>query len=250
MSWPAGYARVELDEVDSTMAEAARRAPEAAGPVWIFAHRQTAARGRRGRAWVEEDGNFAATLLLPVAGPAQHLALRSFVASLALVDALVAVTGRAEPFSLKWPNDVLLNGGKVAGILLESHGGRGAGGAAHLAVGIGVNLRAAPGAEAVEPGAMRPVALLPETGADVAPEDFLEHLAEAYARREAAFRTFGFDPIRQAWLAGAARVGETVTARTGTSATTGTFETVDPSGHLVLSTPSGRIAVAAADVFF
>ena len=59
-----------------------------------------------------------------------------------------------------------------------------------------------------------------------------------------------FDPIRQAWLAGAARVGETVTARTGTSATTGTFETVDPSGHLVLSTPSGRIAVAAADVFF
>lgn len=250
MSWPAGYARVMLDEVDSTMAEAARRAPEAPGPIWIFAERQSAARGRRGRAWIEEAGNFAATLLLPVAGPPQHLALRSFVASLALVDALVAVTGRAEPFTLKWPNDVLLNGGKLAGILLESHGARGAGGGAHLAIGIGVNLRGAPGAGSVEPGAVRPVALLPETGAAVAPGDFLDHLAAAYARREASFRTFGFDPIRQAWLAGAARVGETVTARTRTSATTGTFETVDPSGHLVLSTPSGRIAVAAADVFF
>ncbi|ETX29493.1 biotin--[acetyl-CoA-carboxylase] ligase [Roseivivax isoporae] len=248
MSWPQGYGLVTLESVDSTMAEAARRLPEARGPLWIFAGVQTAARGRRGRPWANPPGNLAATLLMPMAEPPGVAALRSFVASLALLDAFVGVTGRAEPFALKWPNDVLLNGGKVAGILLETLGGRGA--ASHLAIGIGVNLAAAPAAEAVEPRALRPTALGPETGVVVDPVDFLGALAAAYARREAEFAALGFAPVRTAWLAAAARIGEAVTARTGTSETTGTFETVDPSGNLVLRTPRGRVAIAAADIFF
>ena len=128
VSWPEGYARVVLDEVDSTNAEAARRAPEAAGPVWIFAHRQTAARGRRGRAWVDADRQFRRDAApSPSRDQPQHLALRSFVASLALPTRSSRATGRSEPFALKWPNDVLLNGGKVAGILLESAWRRGQG---------------------------------------------------------------------------------------------------------------------------
>ncbi|SEL48881.1 BirA family transcriptional regulator, biotin operon repressor / biotin-[acetyl-CoA-carboxylase] ligase [Roseivivax marinus] len=244
MTWPAGYGRIVLDETDSTMAEAARRAGTLAGPEWVMARRQTAGRGRRGRAWANPEGNFAATLVLQPREAPGVVALRSFVAALALFDAMVAVTGRADPFALKWPNDVLLNGGKVAGILLETH----AGGA--LAIGIGVNLVAAPDAAEVEAGAVRPVSLMAETGAAVGPEDFLDQLAQAYAAREASFVTYGFAPIREAWLSRAARLGETVTARTGTSETVGRFETVDPSGNLVLMTPKGRVGIAAADVFF
>ena len=248
MSWPEGYGRRVLAEVDSTMAEAARLAPGLAGPEWICARRQTGARGRRGRVWHMPEGNFAATLVLRPTEAPGVVALRSFVAALALFDAVVAVTGRAQGLALKWPNDVLLNGGKLAGILLESLGSRG--GALHLAIGIGVNLAEAPGADEVEPGAVRPVALAMETGALVTPEEFLGVLAGAYARHEAQFVTYGFAPIREAWLARAARLGEVITARTGREAITGTFETVDAEGHLVLSTAKGRVAIPAADVFF
>lgn len=174
--------------------------------------------------------------------------MRSFVAALALYDACVAVTGRSDGFALKWPNDVLLNGGKLAGILLESAGQGTA--MAYLAIGIGVNLVAAPEADKVEARALRPVSLLSETGAQVDPESFLGHLALAYAAREDQFVTYGFAPVRTAWLDRAARLGQVITARTGTTETTGTFETVDASGNLVLLTAQGRVSIPAADVFF
>ncbi len=194
------------------------------------------------------EGNFAATLVMRPREAPEVVALRSFVASLALYDAFVAATGRAEPFALKWPNDVLLNGGKVAGILLESVGA--GSGVAHLAIGIGVNLVAAPGADQVEAGAVRPVSLLSETGARVTPEEFLDLLAVAYARAEAQFVSYGFTAIRSAWLACAARLGERIVARTGTETIEGTFETVDETGALVLKTAAGRRAIPAAEVFF
>ncbi|WP_170364471.1 biotin--[acetyl-CoA-carboxylase] ligase [Ruegeria arenilitoris] len=247
-TWPQGYGLHILQEVDSTLNEAARIAPTATGPVWIMAHHQTAARGRRGRAWSNPQGNLAATLLLRPEGNPEQAALRSFVAALALFDACVSVTGRAQGFALKWPNDVLLNGGKLAGILLESTGqGRDV---SHLAIGIGVNLADAPDPETVEQGALRPVSLLSETGAQVSAEDFLTELADAYAKLETQFVTYGFEPIRKAWLARAAKLGEVITARTGASETVGTFETVDAGGNLVLNTAKGRVSIPAADVYF
>ncbi len=246
--WPEGYGRIVMDETDSTNAEAGRRAPELAGPTWIMALKQTAARGRRGRAWVSPAGSFAATLVMRPTEPPETVALRSFVAALALYDAFVAQTGRPDPFALKWPNDVLLNGGKVAGILLESIG---AGtGVQHLAIGVGVNLAQAPGADEVEPGAIRPMALAAGTGARVTPDEMLDQLATAYAAWETRFVTYGFAPIREAWLARAARLGQVITARTAAEETTGTFETVDNSGALVLNTPKGRRAIPAAEIFF
>ncbi|MFC2967238.1 biotin--[acetyl-CoA-carboxylase] ligase [Acidimangrovimonas pyrenivorans] len=246
--WPEGVARHVLASVDSTLTEAARRAPHLAGPAWILAHEQTAARGRRGRAWSMPKGNFAATLVMRPTERPEQVALRSFVAALALDDAFAAASGRPQSFALKWPNDVLLNGGKVAGILLESAGQGGA--VSHLAIGIGINLVAAPGADQVEPGALRPVSLLSETGAMVTPEEFLDLLAPAYAAREAQFRTYGFEPIRTAWLARAARLGERIVARTTSESHEGTFETVDAAGNLVLNTAQGRRAIPAAEVFF
>lgn len=235
-------------EVDSTNAEAARIAAGLAGPEWIFALRQNAARGRRGRAWVSPEGNFAATLVMRPQEPPEQIALRSFVAALALYDAVAEVIGRVEGLSLKWPNDVLLNGGKLAGILLETVG---AGtDVAYLAIGIGVNLRQAPDPQDVEARALRPVSLLSETGMDVPPETFLDALASAYARHEAVFTTLGFAPIRRAWLDRAAKLGEVITARTAGGEVTGRFETVDEAGQLVLSTAKSRHAIPAADVYF
>ena len=246
--WPDGYGKRVLATVDSTNAEAARIAGDLAGPEWILALEQTAGRGRRGRAWVNPAGNFAATLVLHPTETPDVVALRSFVTSLALYDAFAAVTGRPQGLSLKWPNDVLLNGGKVAGILLESVGM--ARDIRHIGIGIGVNLKQAPVPDEVEAGALRPVSLLSETGVDVTPEEFLDVLAPAYAHHEAQFRIYGFAPIHELWLARAARLGEVITARSMREEVTGTFETVDEAGNLVLSTAKGRAVIAAADIFF
>lgn len=225
------------------MTEAARLAASSTFPQWVLALEQNAGHGRRGRAWVMPKGNFAATyLMFPTEAPAL-IALRSFVASLALYDAFVAVTGRPEAFALKWPNDVLLNGGKVAGILLEK-------GQHHLGIGIGVNLVAAPDIGAVESGATPPVDLASETGARVTPEEFLDVLAPAYAAYEAQFTTYGFGPIREAWLARAAKLGMPIRARTMTEEHHGTFDTVDAFGNLVLKTSDGTRAIPAAEVYF
>lgn len=246
--WPEGYGKRILEEVDSTLDEAARIAPELAGPEWILAKRQTKGRGRRGRDWKDPKGNFAATLVLRPSESPSVVALRSFVAALAVADACEALTGQSSGIALKWPNDVLLNGGKLSGILLES-AGRGAG-VTHLAVGIGVNLIETPMKEWLDPGAVWPVSLLSETGVQVTPEGFLTELAAAYARYELQFTTYGFEPIRKAWLARAAKLGEVITARTATSETEGTFETVDEEGSLVLNSAKGRITIPAADIFF
>ncbi|APX90625.1 biotin--[acetyl-CoA-carboxylase] ligase [Brevirhabdus pacifica] len=246
--WPTGVGRRIYDTLDSTNAEAARLAPELAGPTWILAREQTAARGRRGRPWQNPAGNFAATLVSRPDEPPERLALRSFVAALALRDAFVAVTGRPGSFALKWPNDVLLNGGKVAGILLETLTGGGTPWA--LAVGVGVNLRMAPDRAEVEPGAVAPVSLMSETGACLTPEEFLDQLAPAYAMWESRLTTYGFAPVREAWLQNAARLGETVTARTGRDSWEGRFETIDDSGALILVTARGRQAIPAAEIHF
>ncbi len=247
-AWPVGYGRRVLPSVASTLDEGRRLAPDLTGPEWILALEQTAARGRRGRSWASLDGNFAATLVLPIAEPAGHAALRSFVAALALREACVGLCGREDIFKLKWPNDVLLRGGKVAGILLESIGQGGQ--VSHLSIGIGVNLAHAPSPEAIEARAVAPVALRPALGLNVTPDAFLDLLAQTYARLEAQFQTYGFAPIRQAWLNHAARLGEPVVARTTREETHGTFVDVDDTGQLVLETSKGRVTIPAADVYF
>ena len=239
-------ARHVLPRSPSTNAEALRLATQLDGKAWVITHDQYQGRGRRGRTWAMPPGNFAASLALKPSGTAAEVALYSFVACLALHDALATVAGPAARLALKWPNDVLLNGGKVAGILLES-AGQGPRVTA-LAVGIGVNLAAAPPAD---PGAaFAPVSVAGETGMTIAPEDFLDLLAPAFAVWEARLRTEGFGPIRDAFLARAAKLGETITARTGTAELTGRFDGIDTTGALILTTAAGRQAVPAADVYF
>jgi len=233
--------------VTSTLDVARLRAEDTLSPTWITATRQTASRGRRGRPWVAPVGNFYGTLIAPCLDP-EVGALRSFVASLALYDALAAVMGEGPVLALKWPNDVLLNSGKIAGILLEGLSPHGQFGG--VAVGIGVNLIAAPALDQVETGAVPPVSVKGESGADVSPDAFLAQLAPAFDRWDRQLMTYGFDPIRTAWLDRAARLGETMTARLPGEEITGRFETVDKNGYLVLNTPKGLRSITAADVFF
>jgi BirA family biotin operon repressor/biotin-[acetyl-CoA-carboxylase] ligase len=241
-------ARHILQTTDSTNAHGLRLAPTLSGPAWFLGLEQSAGRGRRARAWASPRGNFHATLVMRPTEPASVVALRSFAAALALRDALVALTDLGAALTLKWPNDVLLNGGKVAGILLES-ASSGAG-VAHLAIGIGVNLIAAPDPGLLEPGALPAVTVLEESGHRVTPEAFLDLLAPAYARWERTFVAEGFAPLRQEWLAHAARLGQQIRARTGTTSREGRFETVDATGALILQMAAGPVAISAAEVFF
>ncbi|MBK1635716.1 BirA family biotin operon repressor/biotin-[acetyl-CoA-carboxylase] ligase [Rhodovulum adriaticum] len=229
------------------MQEARRRAP-LTRPTWIAARRQTAAVGRRGRSWAAPEGNLSATFVFdPECAPAQA-ALYSFVASYALYATLTAYVDDPAALTLKWPNDVLLNDAKLAGILLASDGAGQR--VARLAIGIGVNLNASPGPVLLEEGALPPITLAELTEEPVDPLEFLAFLAEHFDHQRRFFVEHGFGPLRAAWLEHAARLGQTITARTGREEIIGRFDTVDEEGQLVLETASGRRAIAAADVFF
>jgi len=248
MEWPAGYQRRLLGEVSSTLDVARQIFSEIDEPEWILAQNQTSPRGRNGRKWISGERNFSATLLMRLDESPQAAALRSFVMSLALFDALVAIVGPAHGLSLKWPNDVLLNCGKLAGILLESCRGRNK--SIELAIGIGVNLLDAPVGRAIENRAANPVSLFGETGVSIEAVRFMDYLAASYARRERQFRDLGFESIRVDWLKHAARLGDIIEAVTRVSRLVGVFETVDRDGNLVLNTADGLKKIAAADVFF
>ncbi|MBL4807555.1 MAG: biotin--[acetyl-CoA-carboxylase] ligase [Rhodobacteraceae bacterium] len=239
LNWPAHLGRVILDTIDSTNLEAQRRV--GTGDQWILTHAQPAGTGRRGKVWEMPAGNFAASLLMHSSDPLQALAQRSFVAALALRDALIAAGARN--VTLKWPNDVLVNGRKIAGILLATADGA-------VVIGIGVNLAKAPDPANLLPDALSPIALNNVTGAKITAEEFLETLAVTFEQYEQQMRTYGFAPIRQAWLDSAARLGEVITARMPDRTEVGTFDTIDETGALVLCTAKGVITLPAAEVFF
>lgn len=231
-----------FDSLPSTNAYALEKAQ---GPAWIMARQQTAGRGRRARVWASPMGNLYVTHLLHPIEPLAIMALRSFAAALALHSAIQATTGVVA--ALKWPNDVLVNGGKVAGILLEATARSGK---TCLAIGFGVNLVSAPDPSQVEAGASLPISVQAATGQTISPDDFLAALMQAYAEQESVFVTQGFAPLRAAWLDHAARIGQVIRARTGQATFEGVFDTIDEAGNLILTTDAGPMAIPAADVFF
>lgn len=246
---PEGHGLRVFDEIDSTNSEAMRIAGSLAGPTWILAKRQTRGRGRSGRPWSTLPGNLAATLAMTVDEPPKAVALRTFVAALALRDAFRANGVEGRRVTLKWPNDVLLNGGKAAGILLECAsvpGGR----SSRLAVGFGVNLAAAPDPFPDAARSSRPVSLLGETGLKAEPTAFLETLAAAFAEREAQYCRSGFQEIRAEWIAHAERLGATASFRLSDRIVEGVFRTVDSAGRAIVEAAEGRLEIAAADLAF
>jgi BirA family biotin operon repressor/biotin-[acetyl-CoA-carboxylase] ligase len=237
-----------LDQIDSTNAEARRRAEAGeAGPLWITARRQSEGRGRRGRAWDTQDGNLAATLLLTTRKPPAEAAQITFIAALAVADLLDAY---APPslVTIKWPNDVMLAGEKASGVLVES-GAHPAGGL-WLAVGIGVNLTHAPS------GTERPATALAQhlrvdVGAPPSTEAAAARLAQAFAVWLERWTALGFEPVLDAWLSRTTGLDGPATARLGHETVEGRAEGVAPDGALRLRLADGSLRlISAGDVFF
>ncbi len=246
---PAGYALNRHSEIDSTNEEAKRLAASGeSGPLWIVTDSQTAGRGRRGRAWTSPVGNLMCTLLIrPGCGPAEAGEM-SFVAGLALYDAasMLLPDEVAAKVSLKWPNDLLIDGKKASGILLESESTGGAE-VSWLAIGIGLNLVDFP-KDTPYPA----TSLQAESGFACSVEQALSALAAAFDKWYATWQQpAGFAAIRQAWLSRARGLGEEITVRLSDETLVGTFEDLSADGALRLRLASGVLQeVAAGDVFF
>ena len=231
MRLPDGYRLVSLERIDSTNAEALRRAAEGAphGSVFMAAE-QTAGRGRRGNRWLSAPGNLTMTVLVrPPEGTA--FAQLSFVAAVALGEAMDPETN----FRFKWPNDLLVEGRKIAGILIEADEGA-------AAVGIGVNTARTP--EQVR-----------ETAADLGGRRDAAALSvkicEAFDRWYRRWLADGFGPVREAWLSRATGIGEQAAARSAQGTVRGRFDRLTADGAMVLVDATGtETEIAAGEVFF
>ena len=237
-AWPAGYGLKAYDELDSTNAEARRLAEaDEIGPLWISAANQTAGRGRRGRSWESPEGNLAASLLIRPAHPLALWAQLSFAAAIATADVAARLAPRSR-IAVKWPNDVLGDGRKLAGILLETAG-------TALIIGIGINLASHPADTEFPATSLGALGARPPQ-----PQDALALLATGFAGWYEVWQADGFAPIRDAWLARAAGLGQRIRARLPDGERMGVFEGIDANGALLLNEAGRTTAIAAGDVFF
>jgi BirA family biotin operon repressor/biotin-[acetyl-CoA-carboxylase] ligase len=240
----AGYRLSVHDTLASTNVEALTLARSGErGPLWIAAREQTAGRGRRGNSWISPRGNLYATLLLTDPAPPECAPQLSFVAVLALHDAIAACApALPEALALKWPNDLLCGGAKLAGILIE---GERTAGALAVAIGIGVNCQSHPTQTPY------PVTDLKGEGAAVTVEALFEALTASMAQRLAQWRRgAGFTEIRGDWIARAAGIGGDMRARLPDREIIGRGEGLDEQGRLLLRLPDGSLqAIAAGEVF-
>lgn len=239
----AGVRHERYETLGSTNAEALARARAGeCGPLWISAATQTGGRGRRGKSWVSPPGNLYVTLLLTEPSPPALAPQLSFVTGLAVHDAVVACApGFAPRLKLKWPNDVLLDGRKLSGMLIEAESQP----RFSVAIGIGVNCVSHPAD--TDYGATD----LRTNDIPISAEELLVLLAAAMKVRLAQWAAgASFAGIRADWLARAASLGETILVRLPERQVTGTFEGIDADGRLLIATQDRTTeTIAAGDVF-
>jgi BirA family transcriptional regulator, biotin operon repressor / biotin---[acetyl-CoA-carboxylase] ligase len=247
----SGYRLEAFETIESTNAEALERIRAGEnGPLWLVSDHQTAGRGRRQRAWISPPGNLAATVIETVDVKPQVAVTLGFAAGLALEAALKKVSmeslmrsSGSTKFSLKWPNDVLADGKKNAGILLEAETVERR---LSLAIGIGANIVSAP------EGTPYPATALHTLGVDISAGDLFMALSDEWSEMRGIWDNGkGFAEIRRLWLDAAAGIGEPVSIQSEAHTVEGIFETLDGDGCLVLAKPDGkRIKIAAGDVYF
>ena len=214
-------------------------------PHWILADQQTAGRGRRGRHWASPTGNLMTTLYLPVSLAADKAGQLSFVAGLALHETAAELLGNDTDVRLKWPNDVLIKGAKISGILLES-ASMSAGQLDWVAIGLGLNLQHFP---EDTPYPASSIAAMGGTAPDNLQALYI--LAAAFEKFYQQWQSSGFASILTRWRQLAQNFGQPITARLETQELHGIFEDIDASGALILRAEDGtRQVISAADVFF
>jgi BirA family biotin operon repressor/biotin-[acetyl-CoA-carboxylase] ligase len=240
----ASYRLIVRDSVGSTNEEAMRLARDGdPGGLWVVAREQLQGRGRRGRSWSSPPGNLYASVLLIDAAPPEHLPELGFVAGVALVRVLREILGDDPRLGLKWPNDVLFDGAKLSGILLESS--LLASGRIACVAGFGVNCRLHP------PNLRYAATDLATIGTMLhAPEDVLPRLSDGMAEALHVWaRGAGFAEIRMRWLKSALGLSEPIRVALGDTNLSGVFETIDSRGRLILREGTNTRAVEAGDVF-
>ena len=225
------------ESIDSTNSEAQRHAAQGQrGPVWFRADQQTIGRGRSGRPWSSPKGNLSATFLFAPGCRAEQLQQLSFVAGIAAADAVQAVLDKAaEPRRavLKWPNDLLIDKAKVAGILVESTM---IGSDVIALIGFGINLAVTPVVTE------KNVTSIGDHAPSPAVETFLGELDSCLSQWLMAWsKGAEFDLIRAAWLDRAYPMGEHIAVRSGKNTVHGTFGGLDADGALRLCRPTGEI---------
>ena len=206
--------------------------------LWLRAERQISGRGRQGRAWASPIGNLSASTIVRLRSSDPAAATLALVAAVAVEEAVGVYLPRGTGAKLKWPNDLLVDGAKICGILLERAGDA-------VVIGIGVNLAHHPD------GLDRPTTSLAALGVTPDAAGFAETLAEGFARWLARWRGEGLAPVRQRWLERAHPVGTALTAALPDgSAVQGLFQGLDADGALILRLADGSSRVIhAADVF-
>jgi BirA family biotin operon repressor/biotin-[acetyl-CoA-carboxylase] ligase len=241
---PEGYRLLRYDRIGSTNdeAKALARAGGSEGTV-VWAREQIAGRGRRGRLWQSPPGNLYVSLVMrPAAAPARAAQL-GFVAALALAEGIGTLCGPALDISCKWPNDVLVAGRKLAGILLESDIAD-SGTIDFVVIGAGVNLASRPA------DVEYPATSLAEQGfPGIDPEPLLQAYIGRFDCWARVWRSQGFAPIRNAWLARAAGLGTEIRVRLERITLSGRFLDLDEGGSLVIDTAEGSRRIAAGEVF-
>jgi BirA family transcriptional regulator, biotin operon repressor / biotin---[acetyl-CoA-carboxylase] ligase len=235
---------VEHRALASTNDDAIARAREGdPGRLWIVADTQTKGRGRNGRAWFSPPGNLYASLLLLDPAPMHKAAELGFVAGVAAARALREILCEDPRIKIKWPNDVLYDGAKICGILLESvtlPAGRLA-----CVAGIGVNCRTHP------QNALYPATdLVTIMGLPAAPETVFATLSASMAHWLGVWAAGeDFKSIRAEWLSLAAGLGARISVTLPAHTVEGTFQTIDATGRLILVQAAGARAIDAGDVF-
>ena len=243
---PPFYRLIALESVGSTNAEATKRAAAgAAAGTLVWSLEQTAGRGRRGREWASPPGNLYCSLILRPTCSAAAAVQLSFVTALAIAETVRESVSPSTTVCLKWPNDVLLNGRKVSGILLESTPASGGHRLEWMVIGAGINLISAP-----ENTRHPATCLAAEGGAILEPARALEAYAGAFATWYTRWQQAGFAPVRAAWLALATGIGEPIRVRLADETLEGRFAALADDGALILELPDGsNRSVTTGDVF-
>jgi BirA family biotin operon repressor/biotin-[acetyl-CoA-carboxylase] ligase len=250
----AGYRLAALDQVGSTNTEAMSRARDGdRGSLWCVTTQQTAGKGRRQRAWVAPRGNLASSVLEILNVTPAVAATMGFAFGLAHETALRRVSLEANmrlagadqlQYLLKWPNDVMVRGHKLCGLLVEAEAVEGAGLA--VVAGIGTNIVAAP------EGTPTPAISLSALGVHIGAEELFAALSDAWVEFSGIWNHGrGFADIRKLWLERAYGLGERVAIQTGTVTVEGIFDTLDETGCLIVCTADGqRVSITAGEVYF
>lgn len=231
---------VQLDAVGSTNEAAKDMARKGAveGTI-VTAVRQTAGKGRQGNHWLSEPGNLYMTLILRPDVAAGESGQLSFLAAVALANAVEKVLPAGVTITLKWPNDLLLNGKKAAGILLETEAGS-VQTVDWLVMGMGLNIAHAPDNAAA----------LGSLGGHIAPLDMLHTVRAEIMGLYKTWQEKGFVPIRAAWLARAAHKAQEINVRLPTETFRATFLGIDDTGALHVKLPDGQERhIASGEVF-